>query len=73
MTSKKKEVRDYWNTASCGEDLYLNDNSKDGYLAHAQKRYELEPIIKDFAEFNLYQNKDVLEIGVGLGAEHQQC
>ena len=68
----KKQVHDFWNNASCGEDLYLKDNTQEGYLAHAKKRYELEPIIKDFAEFNLYKNKEVLEIGVGLGAEHYE-
>lgn len=69
---KKKQVHDFWNNASCGEDLYLTDNTGEGYLAHVKKRYELEPFIKDFAEFDLYNNKDVLEIGVGLGADHQQ-
>jgi len=69
--NEKKLVHDFWDDASCGETLYLQGNTKNAYLAHARKRYELEPIEK-FAAFHLYKKRDVLEIGVGLGADHQQ-
>tara|TARA_Y100001958_G_C20984784_1_gene374582 strand:+ start:17 stop:724 length:708 start_codon:yes stop_codon:yes gene_type:complete len=36
-----------------------------------EKRYELEPYIESFAEFDLSKDKKILEIGVGLGADHQ--
>ena len=36
------------------------------------KRYELEPYINNFAEFEKAKNKKFLEIGVGLGADHQK-
>jgi ubiquinone/menaquinone biosynthesis C-methylase UbiE len=72
MENTKKQVRDFWNNASCGEELYLKGETKESYLAHAKKRYELEPEIKNFAAFDLYKEKKVLEIGVGLGAEHYQ-
>lgn len=70
MTIEKELVHNFWNNASCGEGLYLKNNMKEGYDAHAKKRYELEPIIKEFAKFHLYKDKEVLEIGVGLGADH---
>ena len=70
--SKKEEVHDFWNDASCGEDLYLNSNDKDGFKKQSDKRYELEPYILDFADFKSTNNKRVLEIGVGLGADHQK-
>ena len=72
MENIKCKVRDFWNKASCGESLYLEDNTREAYLACAKKRYELEPIIKEFASFSAYKNKDVLEIGVGLGVYHSQ-
>lgn len=72
MLSTKCKVHDFWNSASCGESLYLVNQTKEGYIMQAAKRNELEPMIKSFAEFSTYQNKEVLEIGVGLGAEHQQ-
>ncbi len=37
-----------------------------------RKRYELEPYIETFADFEAARGLDVLEIGVGLGADHQR-
>ena len=68
----KSKVYDFWNDASCGEELYLEGRDKIAYEKQAQRRYELEPYIKDFAEFESSQNQRVLEIGVGLGADHQK-
>jgi hypothetical protein len=68
----KQAVRDFWNQASCGEDLYLSALDFAGFDAHMLKRYELEPYIADFAKFSSSRGKHVLEIGVGLGADHQQ-
>jgi ubiquinone/menaquinone biosynthesis C-methylase UbiE len=36
------------------------------------QRYELEPYILRFADFSTWSGRDVLEIGVGLGADHQR-
>ena len=72
MENNKKVVKEFWNEASCGERLYLKGDEKDDFLNHAKIRYELEPYIFDFAEFPKYRGKKVLEIGVGLGADHQQ-
>tara|TARA_B100000795_G_C22731904_1_gene411700 strand:- start:366 stop:1175 length:810 start_codon:yes stop_codon:yes gene_type:complete len=71
-TSKKDKVHDFWNDASCGEDLYLQSHDKDGFNMQSNKRYELEPYILDFADFKRSKDKKVLEIGVGLGADHQK-
>jgi SAM-dependent methyltransferase len=38
--------------------------------AQARTRYELEPYIFDFARFADARDKDVLEIGVGMGVDH---
>ena len=72
MNPEKQQVRDFWNQASCGEALYLSDVDKAGYAAQAKARYELEPYILDFARFGDARGLRVLEIGVGLGADHQQ-
>lgn len=69
---EKRQVRDFWNEAACGEDLYLRSHDRAGFLAHAKRRYELEPYILDFARFDSWRGKKVLEIGVGLGADHQR-
>ncbi|HEV8018111.1 MAG TPA: class I SAM-dependent methyltransferase [Steroidobacteraceae bacterium] len=70
MDTGKKQVEEFWDRASCGEDLYLQNQQRDGYLEHARRRYQLEPVIEEFAEFSSAVGKRVLEIGVGLGADH---
>ena len=72
MKPDKKAVEEFWDKASCGEELYLQNQQRDGYLEHARRRYELEPIIEEFADFPSARGKEVLEIGVGLGADHQR-
>jgi SAM-dependent methyltransferase len=67
-----RKVHDFWNEASCGEQLYLDGSDESGYLAQMRKRYELEPFIETFARFEEARDLDVLEIGVGLGADHQR-
>ncbi|HUQ95545.1 MAG TPA: class I SAM-dependent methyltransferase [Bryobacteraceae bacterium] len=72
MQTGKSEVFDFWNEASCGEQLYLGGLSAQDFAAHAAERYRLEPYIADFAGFEDSRGKKVLEIGVGLGADHQR-
>jgi ubiquinone/menaquinone biosynthesis C-methylase UbiE len=68
----KLAVREFWERAACGESLYLGGSERRDYLEQSQRRYELEPYIEPFAEFARAQGKRVLEIGVGLGADHQR-
>lgn len=70
--SQKDDVKSFWEEASCGEELYLQGFSKEDYQEHSAKRYELEPEIIQFAEFDRFGNKKTLEIGVGLGADHEK-
>ena len=68
--SAKEAVRAFWEEAACGERLYLDGAALEAYAAQA--RYELEPYILDFADFERWRGKRVLEIGVGLGADHER-
>ena len=72
MDAIKREVHDFWNKASCGEQLYLSGSEKSSYIEQGRIRCELEPYIIEFAAFNAARDLDVLEIGVGLGADHQR-
>ena len=72
MYQDKQQVHDFWNRASCGEDLYLTNQDRIDYRAQAEARYALEPYIPDFADFAQSEGLRVLEIGVGLGADHQR-
>jgi len=72
MDSPKQQVHDFWNEASCGESLLLPQADREGYEKQANLRYELEPYIFELARFDETREKRVLEIGVGLGADHQK-
>ena len=64
MKSDKQNVHDFWNRASCGEELYLQNLDQSGFDAQAQRRYELEPDIPKLADFGNARGKRILEIGV---------
>ena len=72
IDADKKKVHDFWNRASCGEELYLTGEDFASYRAQAEARFRLEPHILEFAQFESSKGKKVLEIGVGLGADHQR-
>jgi SAM-dependent methyltransferase len=72
MEDRKQAVRDFWNATSCGENLYLRGETREGYQQQSLQRYALEPYIIPFADFAGSRGKRVLEIGVGLGADHQR-
>lgn len=70
--STKEQVRDFWNDAACGEKLLLPSFDVEGFRAQSAERYRLEPYIVDFADFAHSKGRDVLEIGLGLGADHER-
>jgi hypothetical protein len=70
MPDLKAEVRRFWDAAACGE-IYAEGRSLDQqFRQHAEARYRLEPYIRDFARFQEGRGRDVLEVGVGMGADH---
>ncbi len=71
MDAAKSLVHDFWDAHSCGEELYLDGQTREAYRAQSTERYRLEPYILDFAEAERWQGSQVLEVGVGLGADHQ--
>jgi len=72
VNSAKTQVYEFWNRASCGEELYLPSLDRAGYEAQARARYGLEPFIQEIAHFEETRGLRVLEIGLGLGADHQR-
>ena len=73
MTSavSKDAVQAFWDEASCGETAYaIGRDQAAQFAAQADARYRLEPYLKGFARFADGHGKDVLEVGVGMGADH---
>ena len=68
----KTQVHDFWNANSCGEVYAVGDSEAEAYDAQAATRYALEPFIARFAKFHEGAGKKVLEVGVGMGADHTQ-
>jgi SAM-dependent methyltransferase len=66
----KAEVRGFWDAASCGEVYAEGATADQQFRRHAEARYRLEPYIPRFARFAEGEGQDVLEIGVGMGADH---
>src|ERR1051326_5071550 len=65
-----EEVRDFWNTEACGTHFVQSySNKKDFYDKFREYRYRTEwhiPLLVPFAEG---KGKQVLEIGIGNGAD----
>lgn len=68
--SARQAVHDFWNAASCGEVYASGRNAKERFENHRTTRYRLEPYIAAFAGFPDGRDRDVLEVGVGMGADH---
>lgn len=66
----KESVRDFWNEKACGEVYAAGTILREQLENQARARYALEPIIHVFADFPSGAGKEVLEIGVGMGADH---
>ena len=64
MNLNKKKVHDFWNKSSCGEDLYLIEESKNGYNNQSNSRYKLEG---DLLESNVGQRHRGLLLTVAKG------
>jgi SAM-dependent methyltransferase len=66
----KLDVHDFWEQESCGETYAVGSERAEQLRSHARTRYALEPYIPAFARFEEGTGRRVLEIGVGMGADH---
>lgn len=64
------QIRNYWNARPCNiRHSPLPVGSRGYFNAVELRKYFVEPHILDFAEFHLWKNKKVLEIGCGIGTD----
>lgn len=69
----KSAVREFWDKSSCGELAYAVGSDECAKLrTQALTRFQLEPYIHGFAKFEEGRGRDILEIGVGMGADHAE-
>jgi len=73
MDFKKKDIADveeYWNNRPCNIRHSDKPIGTKEYFDEVEKRkYFVEPHIPKFAEFGKWKNKNVLEIGCGIGTD----
>jgi ubiquinone/menaquinone biosynthesis C-methylase UbiE len=65
----KNEVKDHWEAETAGVRYGDSDDTSAFYQEVRDRRYELEPYIPEFADFNRFSGKQILEIGVGGGVD----
>ena len=64
------DITNYWDRQPCNiRHSKAEVGTVEFFTENANKRYFVEPHIKDLAQFKRYKNRRVLEIGCGLGAD----
>lgn len=65
-----KEVQQYWDSRPCNIRHSKSEIGSEEYFNEVeQRKYFVEPHIKNFADFPSWKNKKVLEIGCGIGTD----
>lgn len=66
----KERVRAFWEEEPCGtKTADAQPGTREFFEQVERRRYELEPFIPPFADFERWHGCDVLEVGVGLGTD----
>ena len=73
QSEAKTVVQKYWDSIPCGSrEPAESIDDPQFFRSHSRIRYEREPEILTFADFESWKGRRVLEIGVGLGADFVQ-
>lgn len=67
-----EQVKGHWENETCGTRYAEGMDGKEFYEETKRKRYELEPFILDFADFENAKGLEILEVGVGGGVDFSQ-
>jgi len=68
--SLEQRIQEYWNNQPCNVRHSKNSlGSLEFFQDVSARRYRVEPHIPEFAGFYLWQGKQVLEIGPGIGSD----
>ena len=66
----KENIKNYWDFQPCGVKYCPHqEGTREFFEFTEERRKKLEPFIENFAEFNKWKDKKVLEIGCGVGVD----
>jgi SAM-dependent methyltransferase len=64
------KIKHYWNAQPCNVKHSLSEPGTEQYWNEVtERRFFVEPHLRDFASFHLWRGKRVLEIGSGIGSD----
>jgi SAM-dependent methyltransferase len=70
LREKKEEVQRFWDTVPCGTgDINIKPETLEYFEAISERRNKLETFIADYAQFNKWAGKNILEVGCGAGSD----
>ena len=65
-----EKIKEYWNNKPCNINHSSSEFGSQQYFDEIEKKkYFVEPHIKEFADFDKWKNKEVLELGCGIGTD----
>ena len=65
-----EKIKQYWNTQPCNVKHSMSEPGTEQYWNEVtERRFFVEPHLRDFASFHLWRGKRVLEIGSGIGSD----
>jgi ubiquinone/menaquinone biosynthesis C-methylase UbiE len=70
LREEKESVQQFWDTTPCGTgNINIEPETFKYFEAISERRNKLEPFIADYAQFNRWAGKRVLEVGCGAGSD----
>ena len=73
MTDLVNRIKEYWNRQPCNIKHGTSPVGTPEFFAQvSERRYRVEPHIREFAGFHHWQGKRVLEVGCGIGSDAEE-
>lgn len=70
LRKEKESVQRFWDTTPCGTcNINIEPETLKYFEAISERRNKLEPFIADYAQFDRWAGKRVLELGCGAGSD----
>jgi cyclopropane fatty-acyl-phospholipid synthase-like methyltransferase len=73
MIDLEQRIIDYWNAQPCNINHGKSPvGTREFFAEVSERRYRVEPHLREFSGFHLWQGKRVLEVGSGIGTDAEE-